>query len=110
MSDINRILIFVVLIGFLFAIYKYQNTIYQQIDLLIQNKPITPPPMMIEQSKIVTKPNPIKNVTVDNISQISYSSLALPDSNALSLTDGNTFTNDNVSCDSKKTYGSLFDD
>lgn len=104
MSDINRILIFVVLIGFLFAIYKYQNTIYEQIDLYIQNKPVTQP-IMIEQP-----PKQPNNVTVDNISQFSYSSLVIPDNNTLSLTDGNTFGNDNASCDSRKTYGSLFDD
>ena len=67
MNDINRLVIFLLLSGLLFALYKYQHLIFG-----VQSKPA-----QIEYKKKSTKNNPkqLKYVTADNISQISVQSL-----------------------------------
>lgn len=61
MNDINRLLIFLSLIGLLYALYKYQNIIFNN---LINCMP-----------KNNKKPKKPKHITADNISQLSIGSI-----------------------------------
>lgn len=126
MSDINRILIAVILIGLLFALYKYQDIILENLDCLqssVQSSvsslnvlPLQDNPKIqqnVPNLQITNKKE--DKITADNISQISILSLdnknnfdmsSLENSDNMSMFDDNT-------CDtrmSKQTYGSLFDD
>lgn len=62
MNDINRILIFVLLIGLLYALYKYQHIIFET----------EPKPKEIKSQKKIEH---YGKVTSDNISQISIDTL-----------------------------------
>ena len=62
MNDINRILVFVILIGLLYALYKYQHVIFD-----------TPQEKV---KKIQYKRGEKRKITSDNISQISLKSLS----------------------------------
>lgn len=64
MNDINRLVIFLLLAGLLFALYKYQHLIFGE-----KNKP-----QQLEYKKKSTKDTP-KMITADNISQASIQSL-----------------------------------
>ena len=111
MSDINRILIFCILVGLLYALYRYQDVIFEQIDLLQPNKV---PPVI----DVVPNQNPPKaltydkkKVTVDNISQVSL--ISFKDKDMSNSGDDLSILLDDKTCDSKMTrgtYGSLFDD
>lgn len=107
MSDINRILIFVILIALVFSLYKYQDIIMENLDTLQQT--ISPTPLLLNPPQ-TNKPN---NITVDNISQISLSSLENKNIlDSLSNSDNGSDFLDNNTFDtrmSKQTYGSLFD-
>lgn len=87
MNDINRLVIFLLLIALIYALYKYQNLIMEnlpkqfktmesakenkQLKLKQQKKNIH------KQNKNIkgSKENKYKQVTIDNISQISVGSL-----------------------------------
>jgi hypothetical protein len=115
MGDINRFLIFLILIGLLYALYKYQNIIYEQFEVLQTSISGVPPNQLtqvqpvqgLEQS---AKPLTITNnkITADNISQVSIDSLDFSKSEGSGL----SLMLDNDSADSagtKGTYGSLFE-
>lgn len=61
MSDMNRLLIFLLLIGLLYALYKYQNIIFNNLCNFIP--------------KDNKKPKKPKHITADNISQLSIGSI-----------------------------------
>jgi hypothetical protein len=116
MSDINRILIFCILVGLLYALYKYQDVILEQIDLLQPNKvPLINDVVQPNQNTNKALTYDTKKITVDNISQISLLSFkdkGMSDSMSNSDNDLSILLDDN-SCESKmtrNTYGSLFDD
>ena len=87
MNDMNRLLIFLLLSGLLFALYKYQHLIFGQNKLLDDdNKTIklneTPSAKLInhisnKNNKLKYEPNNNKkyNVDIDNVSQLSLGSL-----------------------------------
>jgi hypothetical protein len=64
MDDINRLLIFLLLIGLLYALYRYQHIIFGQ-----QNKNIN----ILDNQTISNVEEPY--VSIDNISQLSMGSL-----------------------------------
>lgn len=70
MNEINRILIFLLLIGLLYALYKYQNIVFE-------SNPITNFPNLWKNDNNIhnDKPKNPNKITIDNISQISLSSL-----------------------------------
>lgn len=80
MNDTNRILIFLLLVGLLYALYKYQhiifgNTVYS-FDSTPQIKHIEPPKIThAPPEKEKQKKQPYKHVSTDNISQLSIASL-----------------------------------
>ena len=89
MNDINRILIFVLLIGLLYALYKYQHVIFDS----------EPEPKVVAQKKIEHYNG---KVTSENISQISIDTLqegSSGDSGVTNMLEGG----------SGGTLGSLFD-
>lgn len=108
MSDINRFLIFLILIGLVFSLYKYQDIIMENVSSLQQTLNPTQEPLQIKPLQTTNTNN---NVTVDNISQISLSTIEgnnIMDSlsNSDNMSDLDTFDTRM----SKQTYGSLFDD
>ncbi len=118
MSDINRIMIFCILVGLLYALYKYQDVILEQIELLQPNSGLLLEPkqeLIQPANKALT--NNTKNITADNISQVSLMSFK---NNNMSDLGSMVNSNDDLSillddntCDSKmtrNTYGSLFDE
>lgn len=138
MGDINRFLILLILVGLLFALYKYQDTILGNLDSLqssvnsslfsslthtqslpIQSISTQAPPLQLPTSiktpnldKKINKKE--KKITADNISQISILSFNDNnfDINSLSNSDNISIILDDNTCDtraSKQTYGSLFD-
>lgn len=77
MNDMNRLLIFLLLAGLLFALYKYQHLIFGQ-------SKVTENPVVNKDKKSIRHTNnqqlsyeekPTNKVTLDNISQISLGSL-----------------------------------
>jgi len=64
MNDINRLVIFLLLSGLLYALYKYQHLVFGKSDK----------PLQIEHKKKSIKKDP-KYITADNISQVSVQSL-----------------------------------
>lgn len=135
MSDINRLLILLILVGLLVALYKYQDTILGNLDSLqllpaqlapaqlaptqlapTQLAPTQQPPLQLQNSVKPQRTNKKeKEITADNISQISILSLNDKnnfDINSLSNSDNMSIILDDNTCDtmiSKQTYGSLFD-
>ncbi len=114
MSDINRILIFCILVALLYALYKYQDVILEQIELLQPGSVITPE--TIQQADKTLTYN-TKDITADNISQVSLISFKNKNMSDLgSMANSNedlSILLDDNSCDSKmtrNTYGSLFDE
>lgn len=109
MSDINRFLIFLILIGLVFSLYKYQDIIMENVNSIQQTlNPTQQEPVPLQIKPLQTTNN---NVTVDNISQISFSTVEGNNildslSNSDNMSDLNTFDTRM----SKQTYGSLFDD
>ena len=75
MEDINRLLIFLLLIGLLYALYRYQHLIFGQENknINIQDDPAN--------SRIGINSGSANQVSVDNISQISMGSLDDEDGN-----------------------------
>lgn len=69
MNDINRLLIFLLLIGLLYALYRYQHLIFgkELIGTSIQDNPTNNKP-----ERTINKEG---YVSVDNISQVSLGSL-----------------------------------
>jgi hypothetical protein len=124
MGDINRFLILLILVGLIFALYKYQDTILENLDTYTSSLLYTPtmvPEQIPQQIQQTEGPKLIKNkepekISADNISQISISSLNGKggfDINTLSNSDNISIILDDNTCDSrvsKQTYGSLFDD
>jgi hypothetical protein len=109
MSDINRFLIFLILIGLLFSLYKYQDIIMENVNSIQQSLSPQQEPLQIKPLQSTNTNN--NNVTVDNISQISLSSIEGNNildslSNSDNMSDLNTFDTRM----SKQTYGSLFED
>ena len=79
MNDMNRLLIFLLLTGLLFALYKYQHLIFGQNQNKIQN-PIQPKQIKSSEdmnNKLKYNPsnNKKKDINIDNISQMSLGSL-----------------------------------
>ena len=62
----NRLLVFLMLAGLLYALYRYQHIIFG---------PQPTPPVKHKPGKIEYKQRENKNVSVDNISQMSLGSL-----------------------------------
>lgn len=76
MNDTNRVLIFLLLVGLLYALYKYQHIIFGNTIYSFDSKPQhhikhQEPPKI----KYSEKPKETKHVTSDNISQVSIASL-----------------------------------
>ncbi|ARF11439.1 hypothetical protein Klosneuvirus_1_296 [Klosneuvirus KNV1] len=75
MNDMNRVLIFLLLIGLLYALYKYQHIIFGNTIYSFESKsqPIKhqEPPRI----KHYEQPRESKPITADNISQVSIASL-----------------------------------
>jgi hypothetical protein len=67
MNIINKLIIFLLLAGLIYALYKYQDIIFTTVS---EKFTTTPTPLTIKP-KSTTK----KQITADNISQLSYSSL-----------------------------------
>ena len=73
MDDINRLLIFLLLIGLLYALYRYQHLIFGQTkDINIFDNPTNKPDINESQAS---------QVSIDNISQLSMGSLDDEDGN-----------------------------
>lgn len=74
MNDMNRVLIFLLLIGLLYALYKYQHIIFGNTIYSFDNRQqsIKQEPPRIKQQE---QPEEFKQVTSDNISQVSIASL-----------------------------------
>ena len=74
MDDINRLLIFLLLIGVLYALYRYQHLIFGKTNILGSTS--TEPIINISNEQ---------RVTSDNISQISMGSLDEEDGNPVAI-------------------------
>ena len=74
MNDMNRLLIFLLLVGLLYALYKYQHIIFGNNVLKLQ---ITKQDTQTGKLPIndISRQIKYKQVTTDNISQISLHSL-----------------------------------
>jgi hypothetical protein len=68
MNDMNRLLIFLLLAGLLYALYKYQHIIFGN-NILHSN--ITPTKIPINEPQQIK----YKQISADNISQLSLDSL-----------------------------------
>lgn len=79
MDDINRLLIFLLLIGVLYALYRYQDLIFGDSSkkINIQDNPVGNKPIRNNNSTDNTN----NRVTTDNISQLSMGSLDDEDGN-----------------------------
>lgn len=87
MNDINRLVIFLLLIALIYALYKYQNLIMDNLPeqfKTVENSKENRQLILKQQKKNSykknknvkgSKENKYKQVTVDNISQISVGSL-----------------------------------
>jgi len=82
MNDINRLLIFLLLIGLLYVIYKYQHLIFNKDRLNSFENLISIDGSGSEKNNQNQNPNPNPNliqdqkrVSIDNISQLSINSL-----------------------------------
>lgn len=121
----NRILILILLLGLLFAIYKYQDTILSQLPtmpafmsdqdseslkLLTNNSNASKPKLVKfrdnDESKTKNKKNK-KNITIDNISQASLGSLLEDDDNSVLRTESKSDGTEN-SQNSNISKSSLF--
>ena len=86
MNDMNRILIFLLLAGLLYALYRYQHKIFGNFEE--EQQSIQKTTKYIKQNKIQTKTkklpyeNKTKKVSIDNISQLSLGSLEDENGNA----------------------------
>lgn len=128
MEDINRLLIFLLLIGLLYVLYKYQHLIFTKerfnsIQNLIysnqqnndnNNQSQTQP---VSQNKIIKHEEKEPQISIDNISQLSINSLEdedgerqpvyKPDSVLGSLDEGSLFISEDGS---QRSNGSLVSD
>lgn len=84
MNDMNRLLIFLLLVGLLYALYKYQHLIFGQIKCLSGESKYEKLPKNIDNKNNKDNKNKLKynnlpknkdNVGIDNISQLSLGSL-----------------------------------
>lgn len=73
MNDMNRLLIFLLLIGLLYAIYRYQHVIFPTKETFETVKSDTSQP--IKKIKGNREKTTKEKVTIDNISQMSIGSL-----------------------------------
>lgn len=81
MTDINRILIFILLAGFLYILYKYQYLIFgneETKNIVHNNTGTTNQPKYIKYNDNGKKK---RDITIDNISQLSLGSLDDEDGN-----------------------------
>lgn len=118
MSDINRIFIFLILTGLLFALYKYQDVILENFDSLqlsmptMNSLPSPGPPEQPLSLPSIPQNKESNKITADNISQISILSAKNFDNNSLLNSDNLSNILDDNTYDthmSKQTCGSLFD-
>lgn len=72
MNDMNRALIFLLLIGLLYALYKYQHIIFGD-TIYSFNSPVKQ--QVLPKIKHTEQPNELQRITADNISQVSMASL-----------------------------------
>ena len=77
----NRVLIFILLVGLLYTVYRYQDIIFDQIKSTKEHfapKAIEPPPVNVPKEKEPAKKSEKKRkssrVNADNISQLSLES------------------------------------
>lgn len=75
MNDMNRVLIFLLLIGLLYALYKYQHIIFGDTIYSFDQKPQQTEHPEHPRIKHTETFRETKQITADNISQVSIASL-----------------------------------
>jgi hypothetical protein len=116
MGDINRIFIFLILIGLIFSLYKYQDIILENFDSLQQSfspQSVTPQQNINKPLSLPSIETPKQKITADNISQISLSTMSngkLFDSMSNSENISDFLDNNSYDTNKQQTYGSLFED
>jgi len=81
MADMNRILIFILLAGVLYILYKYQHLIFGNEEAKNIGHQNTEPINQPKYIKYNNNDQKKRNITIDNISQLSLGSLDDEDGN-----------------------------